>query len=44
MPVRAPYEPRMEISNVYHILRDPYGAHKGAVRHPYGHVRELTQP
>ena len=35
---------RTVISNVFHILRDPYGAQKTrkrAVRCPYGHVREL---
>ena len=30
--------------NVFHILRDPCVTRKGAVRCPYGHVRELTQP
>ena len=42
MPVRASCWPRMKLSNVFHIPRDPYGACKGAVRHPYRHVRELT--
>ena len=36
--------PRMGIFNVFHILRDPCGTRKGAVRQPYGHVREFTQP
>ena len=43
-PVRAPYGPRTEIFNVFHILRGPCGTHKGAVRQPYGDVRELPQP
>ena len=43
-PVRASYGPRTEIFNVFHILRDPYGTRKGAVRQPYRHLRELTQP
>ena len=38
------YGLRTEIFNVFHILRDPCGTRKGAVRQPYGHVRELTQP
>ena len=42
MPVRASCEPRTGISNVFRILRDPYGARAG--RHLYGHVRESTQP
>ena len=44
MPVRASHGLRTGISNVLHILRHPFGTRKGAVRHPYGHVRELTQP
>ena len=46
MPVRASYGPRMGIFIVYHILRGQCGTHKvkGTVWHPYGHVRELTQP
>ena len=44
MPVRASYGPRKGIFNVFHILRDPCGTRKGAVRHPYRHVRELIQP
>ena len=44
MPVWASYGPHTRISNVLHILRDSCGTHKGATRHPYGHVRELTQP
>ena len=43
-PVRASYGPRTEIINVFHILRDPYGTRKGAVRQSCGHARELTQP
>ena len=43
MPVRASYRPRTGIFNVFHI-RGPCVTHKGAVRRPYGHVRELTQP
>ena len=44
MPVRSSYGPRKGIFNVFHILRGPCGTRKGAVRHPYGHVRELVQP
>ena len=47
LPVPAPYGPHAGISNVSHILWDPYGvswAPQGAVWHPYGHVRQLTQP
>ena len=44
VPVRASYGPRTGIFNVFHILRDPCGTRKGAVRRPYGHARELTQP
>ena len=43
-PVRCPYGPRKGIFNVFHILRDPCGTHKGAARHSCGHVRELIQP
>ena len=35
---------RTGIFNVFHILRGPCGTQKGPARHPYGHVRELTQP
>ena len=42
--VLASYGPRKGIFSVFHILRDPCGTRKGAVRHPYGHVRELMQP
>ena len=41
--MRCPYGPRKGIFNVFHILRDPCGTRKGAVRHPNGHVRELIQ-
>ena len=44
VPVRASYGPRTGIFNVFHILRDPCGTRKGAVRRPYRHARELTQP
>ena len=44
VPVRASYGPRTGIFNVFHTLRDPYGTRKCAVRRPYGHARELTQP
>ena len=44
VPVRASYGHRKGIFNVFHILRGPCGTRKGAVRHPYGHVRELIQP
>ena len=43
VPVRASKGPRMAIYNVFHILWDLCGSCKGAVRHPYGYVRELTQ-
>ena len=36
VPVRASYRPRTGISNVLHILRDPYGARAGPARVPYG--------
>ena len=42
--MRCPYGPRTGISNAFHILRGLYGPCKGAVRHPYGRVRELKQP
>ena len=42
--MRCPYGPRTGISNAFHILRGLYGPRKGAVRHPYGRVRELKQP
>ena len=44
MPVWASNGLRTEISQVYHSLRDLYGARAGPTRVPYGHVRELTQP
>ena len=44
MPVRASCGPNKGIFNVFHILRGPCGTRKGAVRHPYGHARELIQP
>ena len=44
MPIRVSYRPRTGIFNVFHILRDPCGTRKGAIQHPYGHVRELIQP
>ena len=36
VPVRASYGPRTGIFNVFHILRDPYGARAGPARVPYG--------
>ena len=42
-PLRCPYGPRKGIFNVFHILRGPCGTRKGAVRHPYGHVKGLIQ-
>ena len=36
VPVRVSYGPRTGISNVFHILRDPYGAHAGPASVPYG--------
>ena len=36
MPVRASYGPRMGIFNIFHILRDPYGARAWPARVPYG--------
>ena len=38
--------PRVPHGNLqyFHILRGPCVTRKGAVRRPYGHVRELTQP
>ena len=36
LPVRASYGPRTGIFNVFHILRDPYGARSWPVRVPYG--------
>ena len=44
MPVQALCRARTWIFNVFHILRDPCMTHKGAVRCPYGHTRELTLP
>ena len=44
MPVRASHWPRMGISNVFHIPRDPCRTRKGTVGHPSGHVMELTKP
>ena len=44
MPTRASYGSHMGICNVFHILRAPRGTCKGDVQHPYGHLRELTQP
>ena len=44
VPVCASYGPRKGIFNVFPIPRDPCGTRKGAVRHLYGHVRELIQP
>ena len=45
VPVRALHRPCMGIFNIFHILvRGPCVTRKGAVRRPYGHVRELTQP
>ena len=44
MPVRESCGPRTGIFNVFHILRDPYGARAWPTRVPYGHARELTQP
>ena len=35
---------RTGISNVFHILRDPYGTRKVAARHFHRHVREWTYP
>ena len=40
----ALYGPRTGISKVFDIVRGPCGTHKCAVRHPFGHVRQLTQP
>ena len=42
-PVRASYGLRTEIFHVIHIIQGPCGTLKGAVRQPYGHVKELTQ-
>ena len=36
VPVRASYGPRTGIFNVFHILRDLYGARAGPARVPYG--------
>ena len=36
VPVRASSGPRTRIFNVFHILRDPYGARAGPARVPYG--------
>ena len=36
VPVRASCGPRTGIFNVFHILRDPYGARAGPARVPYG--------
>ena len=36
MPVRASYGSRTGIFNVFHILRDPYGARAGPARVSYG--------
>ena len=41
MPIRASYGPHTGIFNVFHM--GPWGTCKGAVRHPYGQVRELTK-
>ena len=40
MPVWASYGPRMGISNVFHILREPYGACAGTARVPYGTITD----
>ena len=40
MPPRAPCGPRTGISNVFHILPDPYGARAGPARVPYGYLTE----
>ena len=44
VPVGASCGSRTGIFNVFHILRGLCGTRKGAVRCPYGHARELTQP
>ena len=42
--VRAPHGNLQYFSYPTGSVRGPYGTHKGAVRHPCGQVRELTQP
>ena len=42
--VQASCGPRTGIFNVFHILQGPCVTRKGAIRCPYGHIRELTQP
>ena len=46
MPVRASYGPVREYLKFFNStgsLRSPCGIRRGALRHRYGHVRELTQ-
>ena len=42
--VRAPHGNFQCFSYPTGPVRDPCGIHNGAARHPYGHVKELTQP
>ena len=41
MPVQASYGPRTGIFNVFHILRDPYGARACPARVPYGALTDM---
>ena len=42
--LRDPHGNPQCVSYLTGPVRGPYGIHNGAIRHPYGHVRELRQP